>query len=128
MSVSIQELHQCVAGLFADVSDKSSESVYRAYINRGYYATFHELKKAMKDVGISTYQYNTGTHNNLCMILDAMSANDKSVQKLAIRFRDFLTKRHHADYELQKTITWHDVKQVQKYLDDLPSMIATHIK
>lgn len=128
MPVNITDLHRVINDLFISMDDKSSEAIWRAYINRSYYVIFHELKLAMENAGIDTNRYETGTHNNLCVILDDMAKHDKSVQKLALQFKDFLTKRHLADYELSKTMTWYDVKQVQKYLKELPEIIANHIK
>ncbi|UNU73286.1 hypothetical protein LU293_09510 [Moraxella nasovis] len=128
MTVNINDLHKCIDEMFININEQSSESQMRAYINRSYYAVFHELKMAMESVGIDINQYKTGTHNNLCLILDDMKNQNKSIQKLALQFRDFLTQRHNADYDLDKNITWHHVKVIMQYKQNLPSLIKEHIK
>ncbi|MFB6349498.1 hypothetical protein ACFBZI_08695 [Moraxella sp. ZJ142] len=128
MSVDIDDLHRCIDALFADIDEQSAESLFRAYINRSYYAVFHELRFTMQQANCGINRYHTGTHNNLCQTLDDMAKDNKAIQKLAMQFRDFLTKRHHADYELQTTVTWYDVKQAQQYRQNLPKIIQEHIK
>jgi|GEM_PF-2442910 len=128
MSVTTTDLHETVNQLFADIDNTSSEALWRAYINRSYYAVFHELRLAMEQAGINTNQYKTGTHDNLYMILDEMAAKDKPIKKLALQFKDFLKKRHQSDYKLHEHITWTDVVMAQKYARELPELIAKYIK
>lgn len=108
MSVTTTDLHETVNQLFGDIDSTSSEALWRAYINRSYYAVFHELRLAMEQAGINTNQYKTGTHDNLYRILDEMAVRDKSIKKLALQFKDFLKKRHQSDYKLHEHITWTD--------------------
>ncbi|OBX51475.1 hypothetical protein [Moraxella nonliquefaciens] len=128
MSVTTTDLHETVNQLFGDIDSTSSEALWRAYINRSYYAVFHELRLAMEQADISTNQYKTGTHDNLYRILDEMAVRDKSIKKLALQFKDFLKKRHQSDYKLHEHITWTDVVMAQKYARELPELIAKYIK
>lgn len=128
MSVTTTDLHETINLLFSNIDEKSPESLWRAYINRSYYAVFHELRLAMEMAEIDTNQYKTGTHDNLYMILDKMAEKDKPIKKLALQFKDFLKKRHKSDYKLHEHVTWMDVAMTQKYVQELPKLIAKHIK
>lgn len=128
MAVSIQDWHKMIDEMFINMNEQSSEIVYRSYINRSYYAVFHELILAMETVGININQYKTGTHNNLYLILDKMSMTDNNLRKLSLQFRDFLKKRHKADYDLQARISWGDIIVVQKYKKELPVLIKMCIQ
>lgn len=128
MSVNTINLYETLDVLFDGINEQTPEGVWRAYINRSYYIIFHELRLAMENANIYTNQYKTGTHDNLYMILDEMANENKSVRKLALQFKDFLKKRHKADYHLKETISWHDVRQAQTYLNELPKLIAIHIQ
>ncbi|WP_049237266.1 hypothetical protein [Moraxella canis] len=128
MSICVDDFCSFINAAFANMDENSSEIIHRSYINRSYYAIFHNLRLVMNNAGIATDKFKTGSHQNLFYSLDELAKNDKNLRKIAIKYRNFLTLRHKADYALDDDIEWHDVKQVQKYLDDLPSMIATHIK
>lgn len=128
MSVTTTDLYETINIMFRNIDNTSSEALWRAYINRSYYAVFHQLRLAMEQAGISTNQYKTGTHDNLYMILDEMAEKDKLIKKLALQFKDFLKKRHKSDYKLHEHITWTDVAMAQKYTQELPKLIAKHIK
>lgn len=128
MAIDVNDLQTYIDNMFVNINEWSSESEFRAYINRSYYAVFHELRMAMETANIDINQYKTGTHNNLCLILDDMKRQNKSMQKLAMQFRDFLTQRHNADYDLNKNVTWQHVKIAMQYKQNLPLWIKEHIK
>lgn len=127
MSVTVANFYELLDELFNDIDENSSEMKWRTYINRSYYATFHQLKLEMQKAGININQYKTGTHNNLYLVLDEMAKQDISVRKLALQFKDFLKKRHKADYDLEGRITWEDVAIVQRYNKNLPKLIEKYI-
>lgn len=89
MSVTTTDLHETVNQLFGDIDSTSSEALWRAYINRSYYAVFHELRLAMEQADISTNQYKTGTHDNLYRILDEMAVRDKSIKSWRCNLKIF---------------------------------------
>lgn len=127
MSVTTTDLHKSIDILFGNIDKTSSEALWRAYINRSYYAVFHELRLAMEKAGIDTNRYKTGTHKNLYFILDEMSMTDKNIRKLSLQFKDFLTRRHKADYDLQARISWGDIMITQKYKKELPNLIKMYL-
>lgn len=127
MSVRVQDFIIFVNDL-SDIDETSHECVFRTYINRSYYAIFHYLKSHI-DNHLPHYDlsdtgtYKTGTHNRIYWVLEDLSKTNKSAKKLAMQFRDFLDKRHKADYNLTATVTYYDVMQCQKYLANMPKLI-----
>lgn len=128
MSVNIDELHEVIDDIFADINQNSSEALFRFYISRSYYAVFHELRLAMKRASIDIEQYQTGTHRNLCFILDDLSKQNPKIRQIAFKFSDFLDKRHKADYDLNNKVSWFDVQMAQNYKAKLPILIKENIK
>lgn len=128
MSICVDDFCSFINAAFANMDENSSEIIHRSYINRSYYAIFHNLRLAMNNAGIATDKFKTGSHQNLFYSLDELAKNDKNLRKIAIKYRNFLTLRHKADYALDDDIEWYEVRCAIKHSKDLPDLIRQHVK
>lgn len=130
MSINESHLKSAIEELFCNLNTNSSEELFRAYTNRTYYYIFHLVKNIL----IEYYpQYSlskkgvfkTGTHQNIVQTLEdlAQKSNNKDIKKLSIQFKYFLSKRHDADYDLEKNFHEYEFKQVKRYFETMPNLI-----
>lgn len=129
MPVSTEDIKTAIDGLFSQMNKDSSEAVFRAYINRSYYYIYHQAKLAIEQGNFGNFDlsnkgtFKTGTHNRIYEVFLECGKTDRNSQILAFKFRDFLSKRHKADYELNGEITWYDVLACKNYLDAIPKLL-----
>lgn len=128
MAISINELRQVPDDIIKTIDEQSSEVVFRAYINRSYYAIYHECKNYI-ETNLTQYDlsddgtFKTGTHNRIYLTLEDLGKTNKEARRLALKFDYFLAKRHKADYKLDETITWYDVLECKKYFETIPNLL-----
>ncbi len=128
MAVDNQQLSQVVMMLSEQIDEQTDEAILRAYINRSYYVIYHECKNHLE-----TYhtQYNlsdsgtfkTGTHNRIYLSFEEIGKQHKIAYKIALKFKDFLNKRHQADYRLTDTVNYMDYKQCQGHFETIPRLL-----
>lgn len=130
MSVSNFDLECAVISLFPDPEAIIDEATQRACVNRKYYMTYHLLLN-MIDEYFPNYDMsndgmfgNTGSHNRVYLVLDDIYRNTKckNAQRLSIKFTNFLSKRHKADYKLNEDFSEFDYKQALKFAIDIPEL------
>lgn len=128
MAINVDELRQSIHTLFCSINEKTPETILRSYINRSYYVIYHECKHYIEthltqynlsDVGT----FKTGTHKRIYFVFEDMSKTNKQAHALAIKFNDFLDKRHRADYNLSDRIDYFDYIQCKKYFETIPTLL-----
>lgn len=128
MAISIDELRQVPIDMITVMDEKSSEAVFRTYVNRSYYAIYHECKNYI-ETNLTQYDlsndgtFKTGTHKRIYFILEELGKTDKKSRSLALKFKDFLAKRHKADYQLNDKVTWYEVLECKKYFESIPNLL-----
>lgn len=128
MAVNEQDLRQTAIVLSTLINEHSDEHLLRAYINRSYYAIYHECKiyieAKFKNYDLSdTGTFKTGTHKRIYFILEDLGKTNKKAYSLALKFDDFLAKRHKSDYKLNDEINYADYIQCKKYLEVIPNLL-----
>lgn len=128
MSVTCDELSLLVDDLFGKINQQSQEVMFRAYINRSYYVIYHHCKnhieKHFPQYDLSdTGTFKTGTHNRIFLVFEDLAKTNKKANVLSIKFRDFLDKRHRADYQLSDTISYYDYAQCKKHFEAIPKLL-----
>lgn len=128
MAVSKEDLRQTAIMLSNLIDEYSDEHLLRAYINRSYYAIYHECKiyieanftdYDLSDIGT----FKTGTHKRIYFILEDLGKINKKAYSLALKFNDFLAKRHKSDYKLNDEINYVDYIQCKKYFETIPNLL-----
>lgn len=132
MSVQYQDLCNVINVLFKDLNKNSEEAILRAYVNRSYYAIYHYVKQYIeqnqKKFDLSDNgSFKTGSHHRIVLVFEELcehptliKADQQKVRKFYMQFKDFLSKRHLADYQLDKDVEYTDVAQCMKYFNELP--------
>lgn len=128
MAVNEQDLRQTAIVLSTLINEHSDEHLLRAYINRSYYAIYHECKiyieAKFKNYDLSdTGTFKTGTHKRIYFILEDLGKTNKKAYSLALKFDDFLAKRHKSDYKLNDEINYADYIQCKKYFEVIPNLL-----
>lgn len=128
MAVNEQDLRQTAMMLSELIDEHSDEHLLRAYINRSYYAIYHECKMYIEanftDYDLSdTGTFKTGTHKRIYFILEDLAKINKKAYALALKFDDFLAKRHKSDYKLNDGINYMDYIQCKKYFETIPNLL-----
>lgn len=82
MAVNEQDLRQTAIVLSNLINEHSDEHLLRAYINRSYYAIYHECKiyieAKFKNYDLSdTGTFKTGTHKRIYFILEDLGKTNK---------------------------------------------------
>lgn len=121
-----------VANLFEHLDKNSKEGLRRAYTNRTYYVIYHELRIFLEktcdyDLSDKGEFGNMGSHVRVYEAFNDMLSKDKSnkaLRSIALKFRDFLLKRHKADYNLEEDFSEYDLKQIEKYYQDIPNLVS----
>lgn len=135
MSVNILDLEQAAISLFPNAEGISNEAIQRAFTNRQYYITYHRLLQLIEkhftqyDMSDEGTFGNTGSHKRVYFVLDDIyrNTNSKEAQKLSLKFTNFLSKRHKADYHLEKNFDEFDYKQILKFASEIPQLADTLI-
>lgn len=136
MSVSDVELERVVASLFPNLEVITDEATQRACINRKYYITYHFLLDVISkhfpnyDMSDKGMFGNTGSHNRVYLVFDDIYKNtgSKDAQRISIKFTNFLSKRHKADYDLNEDFSEFDYKQALKFAIDIPELAESLVK
>lgn len=128
MAVNEQDLRQTAIVLSTLINEHSDEHLLRAYINRSYYAIYHECKiyieAKFKNYDLSDAgTFKTGTHKRIYFILEDLGKTNKKAYSLALKFDDFLAKRHKSDYKLNDEINYADYIQCKKYFEVIPNLL-----
>ncbi|MPX18294.1 hypothetical protein CPI31_01490 [Moraxella catarrhalis] len=129
MAISINELRQVPDEMIKTMNEQSSEAVFRAYINRTYYCIYHQAKCSIEQGDFGNFDlsdkgtFKTGTHNRIYEVFLECGKTNTKAKILAFKFRDFLNKRHKADYQLTDKITWYDVLECKKYFETIPTLL-----
>lgn len=132
MSVTISDLEKAVTDLFPDAFAVLDEATRRACTNRQYYVTYHRLLQAIEQ-HFTQYDMSdegtfgaTGSHRRVFLVLDDIYRETKSkeAQKLSLKFDNFLSKRHKADYHLDKNFDKFDYKQILDFANDIPKLLV----
>lgn len=135
MSVTISDLEKAVTSLFPNPITVSDEAIRRACTNRHYYVTYHRLLQAIEQ-NFTQYDMSdegtfgaTGSHRRVYLVLDDIYRETKSkeARKLSLKFDNFLSKRHKADYHLDKNFDNFDYEQILKFADDIPKLVVALI-
>ncbi len=128
--INTDDMQAVVSELFPNPQTIKNEPMQRAYINRSYYMIYHQLLAMMEqnypnlDMSDNGDFGNTGSHNRVFLALkELMQNNDKNMQMLAYKFRDFLSKRHKADYKLDDDFSDTEYQQVLQYVEQIPLLI-----
>lgn len=130
MSVSNSDLEGAVSSLFPQPEMITDEAIQRACVNRKYYITYHCLLSIIGehfpnyDMSNEGMFGNTGSHNRVYLVFDDIYkyTNCKNAQRLSIKFTNFLSKRHKADYNLNEDFSEFDYKQALKFAIDIPEL------
>lgn len=128
MTVNCDELSLLVDELFVCINPHSKEAVFRAYINRSYYVIYHYCKNYI-ETHLPQYKltddgtFKTGTHNRIFLVFEDLAKHNHKARALSIKFRDFLDKRHRADYQLADTIGYYDYMQCKKHFETIPKLL-----
>lgn len=136
MSVSNIELERVVASLFPDPEVITDEATQRACINRKYYITYHCLLNIISkhfpnyDMSNDGMFGNTGSHKRVYLVFDDIykKTMSKDAQRLSIKFTNFISKRHKADYDLDENFSEFDYKQALKFAVDIPELAESLVK
>lgn len=128
MAINEKDLRKTAIMLSDLIDEHSDEHLLRAYINRSYYAIYHECKMYIEtnftDYDLSdTGTFKTGTHKRIYFILEDLGKVNKKAYSLALKFDDFLAKRHKADYKLNDEINYADYIQCKKYFETMPNLL-----
>ena len=130
MSVSNSDLEGAAASLFPQPEIITDEAIQRACVNRKYYITYHCLLSIIGeyfpnyDMSNEGMFGNTGSHNRVYLVFDDIYKNTKckNAQRLSLKFTNFLSKRHKADYDLNEDFSEFDYKQALKFAIDIPEL------
>lgn len=130
--MTCEDLRLNIINLFPVVDAQSDEAIKRAYTNRCYYVIYHELKNILEtkfkyDLSDKGNFGKMGSHIRVYEAINDLLSRDKNninLRSLAMKFRDFLTKRHKADYDLLENFNEYDLKQIQGYYIEIPLLIA----
>ncbi len=126
------DMQAVVNELFPNPTNITNEAMQRAFVNRSYYVIYHQLLSMIEqyypqfDMSDNGEFGNTGSHNRIFLALKELMESDKSnknMQMLAYKFRDFLSKRHKADYKLDDTFSEMEYRQVLRYVEKIPLLI-----
>lgn len=136
MSVSGIELERVVASLFPNPEVITDEATRRACVNRKYYITYHCLLNIISknfpnyDMSNEGMFGNTGSHKRVYLVFDDIYKNtgSKDAQRISIKFANFLSKRHKADYYLDEDFSEFDYKQALKFAIDIPQLAESLVK
>lgn len=128
MAVNERDFRQTAIMLSDLIDEHSDEHLLRAYINRSYYAIYHECKTYIEtnftDYDLSdTGTFKTGTHKRIYFILEDLGKINKKAYSLALKFDDFLAKRHKSDYKLNDKINYVDYIQCKKHFETIPNLL-----
>lgn len=132
MTVSIDELRKIPDDMIKVMNEQSSEAVFRSYINRAYYCIYHQAKFSIEQGNFGNFDlsdkgtFKTGTHNRIYEVFLECGKSNTKAKILAFKFRDFLSKRHKADYKLNEKITWYDVLECKKHFEVIPKLLEEY--
>ncbi len=128
--INTDDMQAVVDKLFPTPSNITNEGMQRAFVNRSYYVVYHELLAMIEqhypqfDMSDNGDFGNTGSHNRVFLALkELMQGGDKNMQMLAYKFRDYLSKRHKADYRLDDDFSNTEYQQVLQYVEQIPLLI-----
>lgn len=137
MSIAAHDLKRVAEELFPEPVAVTDEALRRACVNRKYYATYHYLLDVI-EANFPNYIVrgdnrtfgNTGTHHQLFHVFDDIYKNSHSkyAQRVSLKFTNFLTKRHAADYHLNEDFSEFDYKQALKFAEDIPKLADELVK
>lgn len=129
MTVSIDELRRVPDDMMKVMNEQSSEAMFRAYINRAYYCIYHQAKCSIEQGDFGCFDlsdkgtFRTGTHKRIYEVFLECGKTNTNAKTLALKFRDFLNKRHKADYQLSDKVTWYEVLECKKYFETIPDLL-----
>ncbi|STY93231.1 hypothetical protein [Moraxella bovis] len=84
----------------------------------------YTLRQNLKNYDLSdTGTFKTGTHKRIYFILEDLGKTNKKAYSLALKFDDFLAKRHKSDYKLNDEINYADYIQCKKYFEVIPNLL-----
>ncbi len=128
--IDTNDMQTVVNTLFPKPQTIKDEATQRAFVNRSYYVIYHKLLAMIEqhyphlDMSDSGNFGNTGSHNRVFLALkELMQDNGKDMQMVAYKFRDFLSKRHKADYKLDDDFSDTEYQQVLRYVEQIPLLI-----
>ncbi len=130
MSVTLDELKQAIDHLFPDPKNITEEAIQRSCINRHYYLIYSTMLAVIRenfpqyDMSREGSFNNTGSHNRVFLVFEEIAelTDSKTAKRLALQFTDFLTKRHKADYKLDKTFSSGEYAQCLRYVERIPEL------
>lgn len=131
MGVNLSDLENAIECLFPHPENITDESIRRACVNRKYYYIYHLLLDFINEY-LPEYDLsdkgsfpNTGSHRRIYLVFEDVfkKTNNKKLEKLYLKYADFLSKRCDADYHLGLNFHEFDFKQALKYSKDIPHLI-----
>ena len=72
---------------------------------------------------VTTPSITNVTHKRIYFILEDLGKTNKKAYSLALKFDDFLAKRHKSDYKLNDEINYADYIQCKKYFEVIPNLL-----